>query len=71
MRTLLLTLATFVLAGCASAPSAPTGQRIAVDDHKHGGTRYAYRSTDSDFVGTSAKSTDVAKRPPWYRSGHP
>ena len=53
MRTLLMALAAIFVAGCATAPA---GEKIAVYDHKNNVTRYAYRSTESDFVGTSSRT---------------
>ena len=69
MRTLLIAFAALFVAGCATAPA---GERIAVWDHKYNVTRYAYRSADSDFVGTSAKTPNApATKPSWYSFGHP
>lgn len=69
MRTLLIAVATTFVAGCATAP--PVGQRVAVYDHKTNETHYVYRSTDSDFVGTSAKTDAQKAKPSWYKFGHP
>ena len=69
MRALPIAIAAVFVAGCATAPA---GERIAIYDHKNNTTRYAYRSADSDFVGTSAKTPSVQDRKPsWYRFGHP
>jgi len=68
MRALLTAVAIILVAGCATTP--PTGQRVAVYDHKTNETHYVYRSTDSDFVGTSAKTPGPTK-PSTYRVGHP
>ena len=68
MRALLIAVASIFVAGCATTP--PTGQRVAVYDHKTNEIHYVYRSTDSDFVGTSAK-TPSATNPSTYRVGHP
>ena len=70
MRALLIAVATIFVAGCATAP--PVGQRVAVYDHKTNETHYVYRSTDSDFVGASAKTPSAQQTTPsWYRVGHP
>ena len=70
MRALLIAVATIFVAGCATTP--PTGQRVAVYDHKNSVTRYAYKSADSEFVGTSAKTPSAQKtQPSWYAFGHP
>jgi len=70
MRALLIAVATIFVAGCATAP--PVGQRVAVYDHKTNETHYVYRSADSDFVGTSAKTPGEQKtKPSSYRVGHP
>ena len=70
MRALLIALATMFVAGCATAP--PVGQRVAVYDHKTNETHYVYRSTDSDFVGASAKTPSAQQtKPSWYSFGHP
>ena len=69
MRALLIAIAAVFVAGCATAPA---GERIAVYDHKNNYTRYAYRSVDSDFVGTSAKTPSAQNtKPSWYSWGHP
>ena len=67
MRALLIAVATIFVAGCAT--TAPIGQKVAVYDHKTNETHYVYRSTDSDFVGTSAKTPSA--KPSTYRVGHP
>jgi hypothetical protein len=69
MRALLIAVAAIFVAGCATTP--PTGQRVAVYDHKTNETHYVYRSTDSDFVGTSAKTDAQKAKPSWYKVGHP
>ena len=72
MRALLIAIAAVFVAGCATAPAGEKVEKIAVYDHKNNYTRYAYRSTDSDFVGTSAKAPSEQKaQPSWYRFGHP
>jgi hypothetical protein len=69
MRAVLIAIATVFVAGCATAPM---GEKIAVYDHKNNVTRYAYRSADSDFVGTSAKTPNAQQaKPSWYAFGHP
>ena len=69
MRALLTAIGVIFVAGCATAPA---GEKIAVYDHKNNVTRYAYRSADSDFVGTSAKEQNAQKtQTSWYRFGHP
>lgn len=69
MRGLLIAIAAIFVAGCATAP---TGDKIAVYDHKNNVTRYAYRSSDSEFVGTSAKTPSAQQaKPSWYSFGHP
>ena len=69
MRALLIAIAAVFVAGCATAPA---GEKIAVYDHKNNYTRYAYRSADSDFVGTSAKTPSAQNtKPSWYSFGHP
>ena len=66
MRALPTAIAAAVfVAGCATAP-APTGDKIAVYDHRNMVTHYVYRSADSDFVGTSAKVKTST-----YKVGHP
>ncbi len=66
MRALLMAIAAIFVAGCATTP--PAGQKIAVYDHRNNVTHYVYRSTDSDFVSTSAKAQDAQKvKPSWYR----
>ena len=76
MRALLITIVAVFIAGCATAATtstaAPTDKKVAVTDQKYGGTRYAARSTESDFVGTSAKAqTTKKKQPSWIVFGHP
>jgi len=69
MRAFLIAIAAIFAAGCATAP---TGERIAVYDHKYNVTTYIYKSADSDFVGTSAKSSDAQlTRPSWHSFGRP
>src|SRR5260221_228236 len=69
MRALLMAIATIFVAGCATAPA---GEKIAVYDHKNSVTRYANRSAESDFVGTSAKKPSAQPaKPSWYSFGHP
>ena len=69
MRVFLIVIAAIFAAGCATAPA---GERIAVYDHKNNVTRYAYRSADSEFVGTSAKTPSAqTTKPAWYAFGHP
>lgn len=69
MRALLIALGAVFVAGCATAPA---GEKIAVHDQKTNLTRYAYRSADSDFIGTSAKTPSAqSKKPSWYTFGHP
>jgi len=69
MRAVLIAVAAVFVAGCATTPA---GEKIAVYDHKNNVTRYAYRSADSDFVGTSAKTPSAQKTTPsWYAFGHP
>ena len=69
MRALLIAIAAVFVAGCATAPA---GEKIAVYDHKNNTTHYAYRSADSDFVGTSAKAPSAQNtKPSWYSFGHP
>ncbi len=69
MRASLIAIAAIFVAGCATAPA---GEKIAVYDHKNNVTRYATRSADSDFVGTSAKTPNAQQaNPSWYRFGHP
>ena len=69
MRAFLMALAAIVVAGCATAPAS---EKIAVYDHKYNVTRYAYQSSASEFVGTSAKAPSVARaKPSWYAFGHP
>ena len=70
MRAYLTVIAAIFVTGCATAPA---GEKIAVYDHKNSVTRYAYRSAESDFVGTSAKtqSTKNQAKPSWYAFGHP
>ena len=69
MRVLLTAIAVIFVAGCATAPA---GEKIAVYDHKNNTTSYVYRSTGSDFVGTSAKTPSAQKtKPSWYAFGHP
>jgi len=71
MRALLIAVVAVFIAGCATA-AVPAGDKIAVTDHKYGGTRYATKSTESDFVGTSAKpQTTKKKQPAWIVFGHP
>ena len=70
MRAFLIAIAAIFVAGCATAP--PTGQRIAVYDHKYNITTYVYESADSDFVGTSAKSSSAQlTRPSAQSFGRP
>lgn len=76
MRALLITIVAVIVGGCATAgttsTAAPAETKIAVTDHKYGGTRYATRSTESDFVGTSAKAqAPKKKQPSWIVFGHP
>ncbi len=69
MRAFVSIIAVIFTAGCATSP---VGERIAVYDHKTNATRYAYRSADSGFVGTSAKVANPATaKPSWYAFGHP
>ena len=69
MRAFLTVIAVLFVAGCATAPA---GERIAVYDHKTNTTRYAYTSAQGEFVGTSAKSQNLATaKPSWYAFGHP
>ena len=67
MRALLIAVAAIVFAGCATVP--PGAQRVAVYDHRTNEIHYVYRSVDSDFVGTSAKTPGA--KPPTYKVGHP
>lgn len=70
MRALLIAIATTFVAGLATA--SPVSQRVAVYDHRTNETHYVYRSTDSDFVGASAKTPSAQqKKPSWYTFGHP
>ncbi|HET7098416.1 MAG TPA: hypothetical protein VFJ68_13585 [Casimicrobiaceae bacterium] len=72
MRAFSLAIAAIFVAGCATAP---VGEKVAVYDHKNNTTRYAYRSADSDFVGTSTTTNapkTQARQPSWYiGGGHP
>ena len=68
MRAFLAAITAVVVAGCATSP---TGDRVAVYDHKYNVTRYVDRSAQSDFVGTSSKSPSRGKNPSWYAFGHP
>jgi hypothetical protein len=69
MRAFPTVIAAIFVAGCATAPA---GERIAVYDHKSNTTHYVYRSAQSEFVGTSAKTQNPAKaKPAWYAFGHP
>ena len=69
MRALLTAVAAIFVASCATTP--PTGQRVAVYDHKTNETHYVYRSADSDFVGASAKTPSTQKaKPGGYPFGH-
>ena len=71
MRAFLITVVAIFIAGCATV-AVPAGEKIAVTDHKYGETRYATRSTESDFVGTSAKAqTPKKNQPSWIVFGHP
>jgi hypothetical protein len=71
MRVLLIAIAALFVAGFATTPT-PTGEKIAVYDHRNNVTRYACRPTDSKFVGTSAKTENVQKtKRAWYAFGHP
>ena len=68
MRALLTAIAAIFVAGCATTPA---GEKIAVYDHKNNVTRYVYRSADSDFVGTSARTPSAPKaKPGGYPFGH-
>ncbi|HEX9274804.1 MAG TPA: hypothetical protein VGA51_00185 [Casimicrobiaceae bacterium] len=68
MRTLVAVLVVIFVGGCATVPA---GERIAVYDHKNNTTRYAYRSADSEFVGTSDKAGVLKTKPSRYQFGHP
>ena len=69
MRAFLAAVAAIIVAGCATAPA---GEKVAVYDHKYNVTRYADRSQQSDFVGTSSASQTTGKaKPGWYVFGHP
>ena len=73
MRALPTAIVAIFVAGCATAPApAPAGDKIAVYDHRSMVTHYVYRSADSDFVGTSAKTPNAQKaKPSSYSLGHP
>ena len=78
MRAFLITIVAIFIAGSATAATAvpaDTDKKISVTDQKYGGTRYATKatkSTESDFVGTSAKpQTTKKKQPSWIVFGHP
>ncbi len=65
MKALLIAIAATFVAGCAT----PSGERVAVYDHKTNSTRYAYKTSGNEFVGTSAEAEKP--KPTWYRFGHP
>ncbi len=67
MRTVLVAVASALVAGCATAP-AP--DRSTIIDHKYNTVRYAAKPADSDFVGTSANASSNTN-PSWHRFGHP
>jgi PBP1b-binding outer membrane lipoprotein LpoB len=50
MRTFVITLAALFIAGCATAPANTT----AVYDHKYNTYSFVKKSSQEDFVGTSA-----------------
>ena len=69
MRALLIAVATIFVAGCATAPAS--GQKVAIYDHKYNQYHFVNQSTDSDFVGASAKTPSVQKaKPGGYPFGH-
>jgi hypothetical protein len=71
MRALPTAIAAVFMAGCATAP-IPAGDKIAVYDHRNMVTHYVYRSSDSDFVGTSAKAPSATTtKTSTYKVGHP
>ena len=65
MRAFLVAIVVLFLAGCASAPANTT----AVYDRKSNTYSFVPKSSQSEFVGTSA--TPAKAQPSWYRFGHP
>jgi hypothetical protein len=78
MRALLTTMTIVFLTGCASVP---TGDRVAVYDHKYNQTyfmakqktlSYPAKQPERDFVGAGATQSEKATpKPHWYVRADP
>lgn len=68
MRLLISIIGSLLLAACASAPATQTA---TVYDRKTNLPTTVAKAPASEFVGTSASATKVAKTPSWYAFGHP
>ena len=66
MRALILILGIVFLADCAATPGRYSAENY---DRKYNETLYVADRGQSEFVGTSAKAP--ARKPSWYRFGHP
>lgn len=69
MRALIAVTVAVLLAGCTTAqPRNPT----VAYDHKTNQIRQVAAQPQSEFVGTSARATNLAtQKPGWYAFGHP